>query len=164
MCISCNSSDFCQRCYGDFILNKSYCVDPNLMCQFGLYYDWLTTSCKPCPLNCEICKSKDHCIKCKDGLIPLPQGCYSKPTCLEGQYIDSDMSCVNCSSGCTSCYSYEKCISCSQGLTLKYTNTTTICENVVCGNNEIIGPYGSCIPCPYPCTNCSKDGKCQACM
>jgi hypothetical protein len=143
-------------------------------CLPGFFYDWATSKCRPCGLNCMSCHPEETVV-CR--------------TCLPGSFLDGRRECLPCLPPCTQCNaSASDCTQCrpgqfaSAGQCLPCPSHCASCsDNATCVSCEkgFILSNGTCLGCSYHCSSCSPSditfctgcaqgfqlvaGKCQPC-
>ncbi|XP_073723703.1 proprotein convertase subtilisin/kexin type 5b isoform X1 [Misgurnus anguillicaudatus] len=160
-CLECKDEgpDKCTRCgedrYGvERYLFEGECRDS---CPEG-YYHSSSGTCDPCPPNCTVCISTDHCLYCAPSYYPTDGKCV-KLQCGEG--VDPDQEdCVTCEEGCEKCLSVnpEHCMSCLPG----YYQLGSSCRKMCPARTFEDELSMRCARCDDHCVTCD-DSECYLC-
>lgn len=145
----------CSKCKNGFILSDQVCV---AICEQAKYAE--NGKCEDCMRNCEQCKSKEKCEKCKNGYFFGGKG-YCQKICSKDMYYSySSDTCEFCPFGCLECESISQCNKCLPNFIFHELSCLKSCPIRFTENfNE-----KTCDKCKENCTQCLfETGDCYAC-
>ncbi|KAA0713725.1 Proprotein convertase subtilisin/kexin type 5 [Triplophysa tibetana] len=162
-CLECKDEgpDRCTRCGKDKYEVERYLFEGKCRdsCPKGYYHSSKGT-CDPCPPNCTVCTSTDHCIYCAPSYYPRDGKCVTLE-CGEGEVADLDhVDCVTCEEGCEKCLSVnpEHCMACLPD----YYQLGSSCRKICPAGTFEEKNLKHCARCDDNCVTCD-DTDCYLC-
>ncbi|XP_063049504.1 proprotein convertase subtilisin/kexin type 5-like, partial [Engraulis encrasicolus] len=163
----------CHECSGDGPANCTSCQpDPSgakrylvagecrYSCPEGYFPSPSHSECRPCPSNCHVCASPEHCVHCSPGYYPKDGDCLSL-SCGEGAVEDDDHEeCVTCEEGCERCLTINRfhCNACYKDYYQHGVACHRHCPDGTYGDNSTL----TCMMCDAHCRICDAS-QCYWC-